>query len=86
MTTADELERLRAQRELVWENRPYGAVYAVDRGRVAEMLGAGLVPVLHAGQAEAVEAIAAPFPGAGCLLGSLRQLISELAWCSILML
>jgi guanylate kinase len=64
MITPKALARLRAGGEIIWENRRYSAVYATDRGHIAELLADGLIPVLHVGQAEAADAIAAAFPDA----------------------
>ena len=63
--TREDLERLRAEGDVIWENERYGAVYATDRGHIASMLADGLIPVLHAGQTEAVDAIAKAFPDVG---------------------
>lgn len=66
-----DLDRLRADGEVIWENERYGAVYVTDRGHIAGMLADGLIPVLHAGQAEAVEAIGKAFPDAAMTCVSL---------------
>jgi guanylate kinase len=56
MTTEAAMQALRASGEIVWENRRYDALYAVDRTSLREHL-ASSVPVLHLGQAEAIDAI-----------------------------
>lgn len=56
MTTDSDLAALRATGQLLWENRRYGAVYAVDRPGVIDEL-ARHIPVVHLGQVEAVDAI-----------------------------
>jgi guanylate kinase len=71
MVAPEVLERLRTGGEIIWENRRYGAVYATDRGHIAELLADGVIPVLHVGQAEAVDAIAAAFPDARLIRVSL---------------
>jgi guanylate kinase len=60
--THEELQRLHAEGEIIWENERYGAVYAIDRGHITAMLDDGLIPVVHVGQAEAVGAVAKTFP------------------------
>jgi guanylate kinase len=72
MTTDLALGRLRAQGEVIWENRRYGAVYVVDRPHLLQCLAVG-VPVLHLGQAEAVDAVVNATPGKTWLVVSL--------WC-----
>lgn len=62
-STAAALEQLRAAGALVWETHRYGAVYAIDRAGLAELLGAGAVPVLHLAEPAALPALAAAFPG-----------------------
>jgi guanylate kinase len=57
MTTADVLDDLRSRGEIIWENRRYGAVYATDRPELLRMTQAGLVPVVHVGQVEAIHAL-----------------------------
>jgi hypothetical protein len=42
--------------DIVWENERYGAVYLVDRPSLLAYL-ASHVPVLHLGQADAVDAV-----------------------------
>lgn len=56
MTTLDEIERLRAKGEVLWENHRYGATYAVDRDALLAHLRRH-IGVIHLGQPEAVEAI-----------------------------
>jgi guanylate kinase len=62
MITENELDKLRAQGDVIWENERYAATYVTDRGYLARMLDEGLIPVVHAGQAEAVAAIAKALP------------------------
>lgn len=61
LTTSDELDRLDAAGAIVWENRRYGARYAIDRPELEARLHAQ-VPVLHLGQIPAVEAVKAATP------------------------
>ncbi|MDG9678254.1 kinase [Micromonospora sp. DH14] len=51
-----QLADLADRGEIVWENRRYGAVYAVDRTGLSTHSASG-VPVLHLGQSAAIEAV-----------------------------
>lgn len=62
MVSYEDLARLREDGQIIWENERYGAVYGTDRGHVESMLAEGLIPVIHAGQAEVVDALAKAFP------------------------
>jgi guanylate kinase len=59
MTTPEVLAALRSHGEILWENRRYNAIYATDRPELIRMLEAGFVPVVHVGQAEAIQALQA---------------------------
>ncbi|MCX4386947.1 kinase [Micromonospora peucetia] len=61
MTTDADLAALRAVGGVVWENQRYGAVYVVDAHGLRRQLHDG-IPVVHLGQAEAVEAVRNAFP------------------------
>lgn len=63
MTTSAALDELRDNGDLVWENRRYGSVYAVDRPTLLDDLTSGR-PVLHLGQVEAIEAVTEATAGA----------------------
>lgn len=63
MTTAEELHALRERGEIIWENHRYGATYAIDRTELLQRLRIH-IPVLHAGQPEAVTAITQAVPRA----------------------
>jgi len=63
MTGMREVERLRAEGEVVWENHRYGAVYVIDRPTLCVDLTRH-VPVLHLGQVEAVQAVKSAVPEA----------------------
>ncbi|MGC4814117.1 kinase [Micromonospora sp. DT228] len=56
MISESELANLADRGEIVWENRRYGAVYAVDRAGLSRHSDSG-VPVLHLGQSKAIEAV-----------------------------
>ncbi|MFI2662083.1 kinase [Micromonospora carbonacea] len=61
---ADEatVDALRANGDVVWENRRYDAVYVVDRPSLAQRLDTG-IPVVHLGQRPAVNAVTEAIPG-----------------------
>lgn len=56
MATVDELDILRRQGALIWENSQYGSTYVVDMPALSETLSRG-IPILHLGQAEGVVAV-----------------------------
>ncbi|MEU0124416.1 guanylate kinase [Streptomyces albidoflavus] len=72
LTTAETIESLAEEGELLYRNSRYDADYAIDRIGVAELAGAGRIPVLHMGQVVGARAVAA-FP-----LAWVRVLL----WCS----
>lgn len=74
MVTRGVLNELRLQRDVIWENRRYGAIFAVDRPGLAEALDSG-IPVIHLGQPEAVDAVVTAFP-------EVRWTVVEL-WCPV---
>lgn len=57
-----EMERIRASRDVVWEQRRYNAIYVIDRPGLAAMINQQLVPVVHLGQVPAVDAVTNAFP------------------------
>jgi guanylate kinase len=61
-STAAELEQLRTASGLIWETHRYGAVYAIDRAGLAQLLAADAVPVLHLAEPAALPALAVAFP------------------------
>lgn len=61
-STAAELEQLRTTGALIWETHRYGAVYAIDRAGLAQLLADDAVPVLHLAEPAALPALAAAFP------------------------
>ncbi|TDP32326.1 kinase [Nocardia ignorata] len=62
MTDEHELDRLESAGLLVWQNSRYSARYAIDRPGLDELTQAGLVPVVHAGQPEVIEAVRTATP------------------------
>lgn len=67
-----ELEQLRAQGDVIWENSRYGATYAIDRAELDRLLAAGLIPVIHAGQPGVVAAVRSSFPAVRWLSVDIR--------------
>ncbi|MBF6209274.1 kinase [Streptomyces gardneri] len=74
MSTAAQLDELRQAGEIIWENDRYDSTYAVDRPELDRMIRCGLVPVIHLGQAAAVDAIRTAM--------SIRWTVVEL-WCPL---
>lgn len=66
MVSAEQLEQLRRDGEVIWENHRYGATYVVDRAQLLADAAAA-VPVLHLGQLPAVDAVRAAVPAIGWL-------------------
>ncbi|MEU1204031.1 kinase [Nocardia sp. NPDC005825] len=69
MTTSERIAELDANDEILWRNSRYDATYVVDRPELSEMLNANKTPVLHLGQAEAINAI--------------RSSMSEVCWTTV---
>lgn len=67
MATEGQVDALRRAGEVIWENRRYGATYVVDRSALVDLLAAGLVPIVHLGQAPAVQALTTAVPSASWL-------------------
>lgn len=63
MVTAQALDLLHANGDVIWENRRYGAAYIVDCPELIQRLNAG-IPVLHLGQQEAISAVISATPSA----------------------
>lgn len=72
MTTDAELEALRAKGDMVWENRRYGATYAIDRPTLERLLDTRW-PIVHLGQLKAIERIVEAVPDV--------KWISVYVWC-----
>jgi guanylate kinase len=68
MTSEPELQELRDHGGLLWENSRYDATYAVDREHLSAMIESGAIPVVHLGQAEAVQAVTAGFADVAWLI------------------
>ncbi|MFC9898541.1 kinase [Nocardia sp. NPDC127579] len=75
MSTPEHLASLRAGGQVVWENERYGSVYVIDRPELERMAREGLVPVVHIGQAAAIDAIRST-------AGPFRWIVVEL-WCTL---
>lgn len=72
MVDADQLAAYRAAGEIVYENRRYEAVYAVDRSYLRAMAHDGVVPVVLLGQVEAVETVLTGISDLGWLVVELH--------------
>lgn len=59
--TASELDQMRADGHIIWENRAYGAVYAIDSPSITSAL-TSTVPIVHVGQPDAVKALTSATP------------------------
>lgn len=57
MTTLDQVDAMRARGDIIWENERYGARYVVDRPGLSRLADAACIPIVHVGQAAAVEAL-----------------------------
>jgi chloramphenicol 3-O-phosphotransferase len=57
ISTVAQLDALREAGGIIWENDRYDSTYVVDRPELDRMIRSGLVPVIHLGQAAAVDAI-----------------------------
>ena len=67
-----QLDRLRAEDQVLYENERYGNTYVVDRPHLLEMLDAGQTPVIHLGQLAGVRAVTT-VPA---------QWVTVLLWCT----
>lgn len=61
--TATTLDQMRSEGQVIWENRAYGAVYAIDAPSITSALDSG-VPIVHVGQQAAITALDRATPGA----------------------
>jgi guanylate kinase len=64
ITTAEQIDKLCASGDVIWTNERFGSVYAIDRPYLHGMITGGLIPILHAGQIAAVDAIFSALPDA----------------------
>lgn len=62
MTTAADLDRLRARDEVIWTTHRYGAQYVIDVPGLCALHEHGRVPVLHLAEPAALDELAARFP------------------------
>lgn len=70
MGTMAIVEQLRAAKNVVWENRRYGATYVIDRPELTRRLSVE-IPVLHLGQRDGVAEIVAAIPSARWIVADL---------------
>src|SRR6266487_543740 len=61
ITTEQKLGKLRMENEIVWENRRYDAIYAIDRSSLLNYL-THQIPVVHLGQIAAIDAVNEAIP------------------------
>ncbi|WP_206025304.1 kinase [Micromonospora zingiberis] len=61
MATDADIERLRANGDVLWENERYGSTYIVDYRALADELSRH-IPVLHLGQPDGIDAVRGAFP------------------------
>ncbi|MEV6225367.1 kinase [Nocardia fluminea] len=62
MTNDAELDHLEEAGQIVWGNQRYGARYAIDRPGLDKLVSAGLIPVVHAGQPQVIDAVRSATP------------------------
>ena len=62
IVTREYIEGLRIAGDIVWANERYGAMYAIDRSYLLNLVEAGRIPVLHLGQRCAVDAVRSAIP------------------------
>lgn len=73
MSDAATLDQLAAAGAIVWENVRYGSRYAIDEPTLTTMIADGVVPVVHAGQPELVDAVRSSLPQANWFVVELRS-------------
>lgn len=73
MISQSDLEQFAATGDIIYSNNRYGSTYVIDRPELTKMIAEGDVPVLHAGQPEAIDALLDSAP-------TIRWVIVEL-WC-----
>ncbi|MBM4574845.1 kinase [Rhodococcus hoagii] len=73
MTTLESIDSLTSAGHILWRNDRYSSTYATDRPHLDQMLDEDLIPVLHLGQPEAIDAVAAAAP-------DISWTVAEL-WC-----
>ncbi|MCX4778697.1 guanylate kinase [Streptomyces sp. NBC_01264] len=61
LTTAEHIEQLAREGELLYRNSRYDAEYAIDKRGVSELVDSGCIPVMHMGQVTGARAVGA-FP------------------------
>ncbi|PKV77314.1 guanylate kinase [Nocardia fluminea] len=57
MTDSAEIDRLGDAGLLIWVNARYDARYAIDRPGLDELIAPDVIPVIHAGQPEVIDAV-----------------------------
>ncbi|WP_082853971.1 MULTISPECIES: kinase [Nocardia] len=72
MISPERFDQLRDSGDLIWTNTRYRARYAIDRSGLLQLLEAGRIPVVHAGQPEAISAVVAATPAVSWTVVALR--------------
>lgn len=72
MATAVDVERLRANGDILWENERYGSTYVVDYPALSNDLSRS-IPVLHLGQPDGIDAVLGAFPSGSWIVVYIRS-------------
>jgi guanylate kinase len=72
VVTEQQLDALRAAGDIVWENRRYGARYAIDRPTLARAIE-DHIPLIHMGQTSGIDAVRRAFQDA--------YMLTVYLWC-----
>lgn len=57
MGKPEDLDELAGRGHIIYANQRYGATYVIDRPELERMVSRGAVPIIHAGQLEAIGAV-----------------------------
>ena len=66
LVTEQQLDALVGAGDIIWENRRYGARYAIDRSSLARAME-DHIPLIHMGQTSGIDAVRRAFQGADML-------------------
>lgn len=72
MVSSDEFDKLLDAGALIWSNARYGARYAIDKPGLLQLLDAGCIPVVHAGQPGVITAVTNATPNVRWVTVELR--------------
>jgi guanylate kinase len=73
MATAEQVEALRRDGLVIFENERYGNLYVIDAPAIDALVVRDIIPIVHVGQLEAVRALQQHRP---------PQWLSMVIWCS----